>query len=91
MFLKSIKFSASIANICLIAISFYLIKEAIKGPFLTYSSFLLSAPGVATITFSGIITSAPLAVAAPLNIVSTICLKVSTIAPSVMYSAFPLI
>lgn len=42
-------------------------------------TFLLSAPGVVTITFSGVISSAPLAVVAPLNIFSTICLNVSTI------------
>lgn len=54
-----------------------------------YSSFLLSAPGVATITLSGVITSAPLAVAAPLNMVSTIVLNVSTMVPPVIYSAAP--
>lgn len=48
-----------------------------------YSTFLFSAPGVVTITLSGVITSAPLAVAAPLNMLSTACLKVSTISPSV--------
>ena len=32
-----------------------------------YSSFLLSVPGVVTITFSGVMMSAPLAVAAPLK------------------------
>lgn len=35
----------------------------------------------------GVMMSAPLAVAAPLNMASTICLKVSTSAPSVTYSA----
>ena len=43
-----------------------------------HSTFLLSAPGVVTITFSGVMTKAPFAVAAPLNIFSTIALKVST-------------
>ena len=56
-----------------------------------YRTFLFSAPGVVTITFSGVITSAPFAVAAPLNIFSTIALNVSTTAPSVTYSATPLI
>ena len=56
-----------------------------------YRAFLFSAPGVVTITFSGVMISAPLAVAAPLNIFSTIALKVSTILPSVTYSALPLI
>ena len=56
-----------------------------------YRTFLFSAPGVVTITFSGVMTSAPFAVAAPLNIFSTIALKVSTILPSVTYSALPLI
>ena len=59
--------------------------------FLNYISFLLSAPGVEIMTFVVVIISAPLAVAAPLNIFSTISLKVSTIAPSVTYSAFPFI
>lgn len=44
-----------------------------------YSSLLLSAPGVVTMILLGVMTSAPFAVAAPLNIVSTIFLKVSTI------------
>ncbi len=57
----------------------------------SYRTFLFSAPGVVTITFSGVITSAPFAVAAPLNIFSTIALNVSTTAPSVTYSATPLI
>ena len=57
----------------------------------TYSTFLLSAPGVVTITLSGVMTKAPLAVAAPLNIFSTTALKVSTTWPSVTYSAVPLI
>lgn len=56
-----------------------------------YRTFLFSAPGVVTITFSGVITSAPFAVAAPLNIFSTMALNVSTTAPSVTYSAMPLI
>lgn len=56
-----------------------------------YISFLLSAPGVVTITFEGVIISAPFAVAAPLNIFSTIALKVSTSSPSVTYSAVSLI
>ena len=55
-----------------------------------YSSFLLSAPGVVTMTFSGVMMSAPLAVAAPLNIFSTIALKVLTTSPSVTYCATPL-
>ena len=54
---------------------------------LSYISFLLSAPGVVTITFSGVIITAPFAVAAPLNIFSTIALKVLTISPSATYSA----
>lgn len=56
-----------------------------------YRTFLFSAPGVVTITFSGLMISAPFAVAAPLNIFSTIALKLSTTAPSVTYSAVPLI
>ena len=54
-------------------------------------SFLLSAPGVVTITLAGVMISAPFAVAAPLNMLSTIALKVSTTSPSVTYSAVPLI
>ena len=57
---------------------------------LGYSSFLLSAPGVVTMTFSGVMTRAPFAVAAPLNIYSTMALKVLTTSPSVTYSALPL-
>lgn len=56
-----------------------------------YRTFLFSAPGVVTITFSGVIINAPFAVAAPLNIFSTIALNVSTTAPSLTYSAVPLI
>ena len=58
---------------------------------LGYSSFLLSAPGVVTMTFSGVMIRAPFAVAPPLNIYSTIALKVLMISPSVTYSAVPLI
>ena len=58
---------------------------------LNQRTFLLSAPGVVTMTFSGVMTSAPLAVAAPLNIFSTIALNVFTISPSVSYTAVPLI
>ena len=57
----------------------------------TQRTFLFSAPGVVTITFSGVITSAPLAVAAPLNIFSTMALKVSTTLPEVTCTAVPLI
>ena len=42
-------------------------------------------------TLDGVIISAPLAVAAPLNIPSTAVLNAATIAPSVTYSAVPLI
>lgn len=56
-----------------------------------HSTFLLSAPGVVTMTFSGVMIKAPFAVAAPLNIFSTMALKVSTTWPSVTYSATPLI
>ncbi len=56
-----------------------------------YNSFLFSEPGVVTMTFSGVMTSAPFAVAAPLNIFSTMALKAATTSPSVRYSAFPLI
>lgn len=45
-------------------------------------TFLLSGPGVVTITWDGVITSAPLAVAAPLKTFSTIFLNSSTMAPS---------
>ena len=38
---------------------------------MSYRSFLLSAPGVVTMTFSGVMMSAPLAVAPPWNICST--------------------
>ena len=48
------------------------------------SSFLLSAPGVVTMIFSGVITRAPLAVAAPLNMASTISLNLSTTGPPVI-------
>ena len=48
-----------------------------------HSSFLFSAPGVVTITFSGVMISAPLAAAAPWNICLTIVLNVSTTVPSV--------
>ena len=58
---------------------------------LLYSSSPLCAPGVVTITFSGVMTSAPFAVTAPLNISETSFLNVSTISPSVMCSAVPLI
>lgn len=58
---------------------------------LVYNTFLLSAPGVVTITCSVEIIKAPLAVAAPLNIASTMFLNVSTTGPSVTYSATPLI
>ena len=58
---------------------------------LGYSSFLLSAPGVVTMIFSGVMIRAPFAVAPPLNIYSTIVLKVLTVSPSVTYSAVPLI
>lgn len=44
----------------------------LDGIFCFYSStFLLSAPGVVTITVSGVIMRAPLAVAAPLNMSDT--------------------
>lgn len=49
----------------------------------SYRTFLLSAPGVVTITFSGVIINAPFAVAAPLNIFSTTALNASTTSPSV--------
>ena len=51
----------------------------------------MAAPGVVTMTLDGVMTSAPFAVAAPLNMSSTIALNVSTMAPSVIYSAVPLI
>ena len=54
-------------------------------------TFLFSAPGVVTITFSGVMSNAPFAVAAPWNMLSTICLNFSTTAPEVTYSAVPLI
>ena len=41
-------------------------------------------------TFSGVMMSAPFAVAAPLNIFSTMALKVLTTSPSVTYCAVPL-
>ena len=42
-------------------------------------------------TLDGVMISAPLAVAAPLNIPSTAVLNAATIAPSVTYSTVPLI
>lgn len=56
-----------------------------------YSSFLLLGPGEVTITFSGVMINAPFAVAAPLNIFSTIALYSSTTFPSVTCTAVPLI
>ena len=69
----------------------HLPKLCTRRIFLPYRTFLLSAPGVVTITFSGVMINAPFAVAAPLNIFSTIALNVSTTSPSVTYSATPLI
>lgn len=59
--------------------------------FFAYRTFLLSPPGVVTMTFSGVIIMAPLAVAAPWNMLSTMALKVSTSGPSVTYSVVPCI
>ena len=52
---------------------------------------LLSGPGVATMIFSGVMTKAPFALAAPLKVSSAIFWNISTIGPSVTYSAVPLI
>ena len=51
--------------------------------------FLIVCPGVVTITSSGVMSRAPFAIAAPLNIPSTNVLKFSTSVPSVIYSAVP--
>lgn len=65
-FIRSIKISVGI----------FVFKQELRRNVLSYISFLLSAPGVVTITFSGVIITAPFAIAAPLNIFSTIALKV---------------
>lgn len=76
-FIRSIKISVGI----------FVFKQELRRNVLSYISFLLSAPGVVTITFSGVIITSPFAIAAPLNIFSTIALKVLTISPSATYSA----
>ena len=76
-FIRSIKISVGI----------FVFKQELRRNVLSYISFLLSAPGIVTITFSGVIITAHFAVAAPLNIFSTIALKVSTISSSATYSA----
>lgn len=52
---------------------------------------LLSGPGVATITFSGVMIKAPLALADPLKVSCAILQNRSKTGPSVTYSAVPLI
>ena len=54
-----------------------------------YKTFLFSAPGVVTMTVSGVMISAPFAVAAPWNICSTMALNVATTGPSATCSAVP--
>ncbi len=54
-----------------------------------YRTFLFSAPGVVTMTVSGVMISAPFAVAAPWNICSIMALNVATTGPSVTCSAVP--
>ena len=60
-----------------------LLKDRGAWPLCFQSSFLFSLPGVVTMTLSGVMTRAPFAVTAPLNICSTTFLKVSTTMPSV--------
>lgn len=81
-------------DICFFCFHFNLPKNgcaAIYAPVFDYRTFLLSEPGVVTMTFSGVTRSAPFAVAAPLNISSTIALNADTISPSVRYSEVPFI
>ena len=54
-----------------------------------YKTFLFSAPGVVTMTVSGVMINAPFAVAAPWNICSTMALNVATTGLSVTCSAAP--
>ena len=54
-----------------------------------YKTFLFSAPGIVTTTVSGVMMSAPFAVAAPWNICSTMALNVATTGPSATCSAVP--
>ena len=54
-----------------------------------YKTFLFSAPSIVTMTVSGVMISAPFAVAAPWNICSTMALNVATTGPSATCSAVP--